>query len=583
MAHGHCNVQTLAKWREDVYERSSDYSTDGTNKERTERTDTMLHTACATGNVSIANLLLAQKAHVNAVNYNKDTPLHLAIYFITDEKKQRKMVELLISHGADVNMKNVKGFTPLHFAATKAKTSTARVLLQNKADPNCQTEVKNTPLILAVCFIEVEEKQKEMVKLLMSHGADVSMKNVEGFTPLHFAAKKAKTSTARVLFQNKADPNCQTKLKGTPLILAVYFIEVEEKQREMVELLISHGAYVSMKQVEGFTPLHFAAKKAKTSTARVLLQNKADPNCQTKLKDTPLILAVDLIEDEKKQREMVELLISHGAEVNMKQGKGFTPLHYAAQKTKTSTAKVLLQNKADPNCRTEERDTPLILAVSFIKDEGKQREMVKLLLEHNADPGLHNSKNKTLLHYANRSVKAYFLLQACKAASYPIVEDLLEIGVDPNYKHSDEPREFVLHLATKIVNSQERLRIVDCLLKHGADPFIAPLNEVPVCVLCFDTTEDDQRKNIMDLFLDHYKSNNLNNKIVLTKFLLSWIDFGEPSGYPAKMFSEKKNASASLLHVQSPYSSGLEHFAHLLLVPSKSDFHSTFKVNFPSY
>ena len=117
------------------------------------------------------------------------TILHLSVQ---DEKANEKLVEALIAAGAEVNAKDKDGSTPLyHILSLYGDEYDANIhpkiisvlLEQGKADPNIKatTDRKDTPLHQAVVH------GADVVKLLLQHKADRSVKNSKGALPLHMA------------------------------------------------------------------------------------------------------------------------------------------------------------------------------------------------------------------------------------------------------------------------------------------------------------------------------------------------------------------------------------------------------------
>ena len=76
---------------------------------------TALQYAAETGNIELAEMLIAAHADVNHRNVVGWTPLHQAV-----ENVRPQIVRLLIAHGADVNLKNKLGKTPLYYAKNDA-------------------------------------------------------------------------------------------------------------------------------------------------------------------------------------------------------------------------------------------------------------------------------------------------------------------------------------------------------------------------------------------------------------------------------------------------------------------------------
>ncbi len=100
----------------------------------------------------------ARMAAEKGLEHEHVTPLHLAA-----EKGFKDVTELLLANKADVNAKNNLGWTPLHFAAREGSTNVVELLLANKADINAQDNNGRTPLQFA-------EGHKDIVKLLRQNG-----------------------------------------------------------------------------------------------------------------------------------------------------------------------------------------------------------------------------------------------------------------------------------------------------------------------------------------------------------------------------------------------------------------------------
>jgi ankyrin repeat protein len=121
---------------------------------------TPLHSAAAGGHKDIAELLLANKADVNAKSNDGVTPLHLAA-----AKGYADIVALLLDKGADVSAKAKGGTTALHMAAGLGQKSVVELLLVRGADPNLQDEAGRTPLSWAEHF-----GQNDVAEILRKSG-----------------------------------------------------------------------------------------------------------------------------------------------------------------------------------------------------------------------------------------------------------------------------------------------------------------------------------------------------------------------------------------------------------------------------
>lgn len=94
-------------------------------------------------------------------------------------------------------------------------------------------------------------------------------------------------------------------------------------------------------------------------------------------------------------KEMVELLITNGADVNKANNDGWTPLYCAVWNNRKEIAELLIAKGADVNKATINSRTPLHSAVY-----NNSKEIVELLLLHGADVNKVDDKGKTLLQIA---------------------------------------------------------------------------------------------------------------------------------------------------------------------------------------
>ena len=93
--------------------------------------------------------------------------------------------------------------------------------------------------------------------------------------------------------------------------------------------------------------------------------------------------------------EQVKLLFSEGSDVNEKDDKGMTPLHYAAYYGQREVAKVLIAKGANVNATDASGQTPLHLAAKF-----GSKYVPELLIAAGADVNARDNAGNTPLHYA---------------------------------------------------------------------------------------------------------------------------------------------------------------------------------------
>jgi len=93
--------------------------------------------------------------------------------------------------------------------------------------------------------------------------------------------------------------------------------------------------------------------------------------------------------------ETVKMLIEMGADVNVRDDSGLTPLYWASLRSFTDIAKILIEMGADVNVRNKDGYTPLY----WVSSEG-HTEIAKMLIEKGADVNTKNEDNETPLQSA---------------------------------------------------------------------------------------------------------------------------------------------------------------------------------------
>jgi ankyrin repeat protein len=208
------------------------------------------------------------------------TPLHLAAFM-----GLKAMVELLLANKAEVNAQASDGsvsnygsihqhvcgiFTPLHLAAGRGHKEVVELLLAKKADVHVIDKNGATPLFLAAFA-----GHEGVVELLLANKANVkavstiyAMVEMAGLTPLHAAAFAGHRGVAELLLANKAEINARDISHNTPLHYAAWF-----DHKEVVELLIANKAEVNAKSIEGTTSTNLAVYHCRNNIAEFLRQH----------------------------------------------------------------------------------------------------------------------------------------------------------------------------------------------------------------------------------------------------------------------------------------------------------------------
>ena len=106
----------------------------------------------------------------------------------------------------------------------------------------------------------------DVVRALITNGADLSARTHNGNTALHLAAANGHTDCCKLLVRRKADVNAVCDFDGDmPLHRAV-----REGKTDIVSLLLEHGAVKDHKNLEGLTPIQLADRKKKADIVALL-------------------------------------------------------------------------------------------------------------------------------------------------------------------------------------------------------------------------------------------------------------------------------------------------------------------------
>jgi len=126
------------------------------------------------------------------------------------------------------------------------------------------------------------------VKALVKDWAEVDYKDVNGLTPLYFAAGHNHLDVSRFLLEQGAEPNvAREDSLGPPLVQAAY-----HGQTEMIKLLLEFKADINAINYSRRTGLHEACWRNEKDAGLLLLERGADPNTVDRMGNTPLHDAV---------------------------------------------------------------------------------------------------------------------------------------------------------------------------------------------------------------------------------------------------------------------------------------------------
>ena len=281
--------------------------------------------------------ILKEKPDVNAI-YRSNANTYWTTLFIAVDQDNFKVVEALIKQGADVNQYVGKA-TPLQKALQKKFDTDGKItelLLKAGADPwrgLVQKKTYYSPLTFA-------QNSGSKVKLKLIKDAQTATKaQREKDNKLLKAVKKGKVEQVRQLLAEGANPNAYAEIhEGWE---SGYTALMYADNLEIAQMLLDAGADVNAVDQVGWTALMWAWEPKQLEKVKWLIAHGANVN-YNRSGQTPLTMAINA----DYYWERVEALLNAGADVNLRDGKGYGPLFYAKLNENKKVEEELLKRHA---------------------------------------------------------------------------------------------------------------------------------------------------------------------------------------------------------------------------------------------
>ncbi|CAO1427649.1 unnamed protein product [Diamesa hyperborea] len=316
---------------------------------------TPLHLAVIQGNVAVVNLLLANKADVNALDNEGHSVVHWAT--VCGEVDALRSI---LSSGANVSTPDVNGGSPLHYAAQMCGAN-----YEGKSD---KASVK-----LAL----------DILNILLKHPqSSVDVEDKDGRQPLLWAASAGSAKALLALIKAGAYVEASDKDGLTALHCAA-----SRGHTECIDSLIKLcGAHTDLIDSNGCTALHYAVTLGHADASSLLLDLEADPDRQDRKGRTPAHCACA-----KGQFETVKILGGRGANLWLRNARGDLPVHEAATSGRRELVQWLLEQKPN-HINTTSNDGRTLLHIAAGNDN---TDMCKMLIDLGADVNsiYRNAKN----------------------------------------------------------------------------------------------------------------------------------------------------------------------------------------------
>ena len=391
------------------------------------RSDTPMGNACVNGHLLAVEALLPFVEDIEIA--------HQALAWAVQAKQLRVVARILQYDGVDVNAK-VGGKTPLYIACEKPNISIIECLLQAGADPSleCQDDRCDAINKQLNCFhklytdgpwamynMDAADYQTALA-LFIEAGVDVHQRTASGQTALHLAASSHVLT--ELLLNAGLDANATDQSGGTPL-------HTPPSERS-IALLVERGhADVNIARADGKTPLHLMlAGYYGRDHALKFLEYGPDCNKVDHKGNGPLHVEVGF---EKPDLEVVAALLQAGADPNLKNGDGLTPLLCLAYSNNSAPeiSKVLIEAGADINAADRGGETLLFRTLAGEMDTLQRCKGMTYLVDQGASLTARDHYGRTILHNAVRRLRIE------RTRKGPFVFFLVSLGSDVNATDHD--------------------------------------------------------------------------------------------------------------------------------------------------
>ena len=423
---------------------------------------TPLLTAIYHGDVQAVDRLIAAGADVRAANREGVTPLAMASL-----DGALAIIDRLLKAGADPKERGPNGETLLMFAARNGRVDVITRLLAAGVDVNAREALRGTTALMWAA----EQRHPEAVKALLAAGADPAITSGPAGLPQNYMAPRVNVNAVQearlrrtraaaagrsydeqVALERRNPASAAAPTAARPAEVAptdddtvvqaglvgnggggltALVFAAREGDIESAKALVEGGARLNQTTEYGWTPLLTAVNNRNYALAKMLIDRGADPNIANKGGWTPLYLATDnrnieggdypVPKPDLDHLQIIRALLEHGANPNARVRDntltrtiftmqwffedGATAFVRAAQSSDTELMKLLLEHHADPFIATANGDTALTAAggigwvegVTYERSPQENVEAIRMLLDLRLDPNAANNEGRTAL------------------------------------------------------------------------------------------------------------------------------------------------------------------------------------------
>lgn len=418
-------------------------------------------------------------------------------------------------------------------AAKSGNYDEVEKLLNNGADIHYLCRARGASAL----FWAVYYNHDDLVKYLISHKADIYIKDKFGITPALCAAKRGHIKILERLLAMDAE----LIKEKTPKNLTALILAAKKGETAMVNFLLEKKlSSIQEEDQFGHDALYYAIKKGYKKTAEMLYKMEHSYFTEDKLKKA-LALAI-----KTERADLVEMLINLNKIDDYRIGENLTPFLYAVSLGSMPMVKLLLEMGADPKWTSDDPGNGTVTALHVLMQYGSPNlNLAKYLIELGVDFNCMN-KHGTVLHHI-----PYYSAENLENDYTAFVMDLLK--KEASTSATDHQKRTPLHCAALRSN----IALIKLFLDWGVESFPPDENgDTPLLLFAKHLKSEISTKEstlILKLLLEHGETVSARNKedmgvldLLIQKNRCAEVEFLVELG--AELGKRNKN-NETLLHI----------------------------------